>query len=206
MTAPRNTPLAAKRRDTTPKRKIGASRGDAAGARKATNTITNATAALVDPNKPLTDKQRAFVKFWASGESIHSASAKAGYADGGTLAYRMVHMPNVLKLYNEERARYEQVTGMTFQKVVDMHLEAFEMAKLMAEPGAMVAAAREVGKMHGYYAPVEKKITITGNKALDRINALSDEDLLKLLEDEGDAPLTMIEDMSGSPTTQGEDE
>ena len=44
---------------------------------------------------------------------------------------------------------------MTRKKVMDMLLESYDMAKLMAEPASMVSAAREIEKMCGYYAPVE---------------------------------------------------
>jgi len=66
---------------------------------------------------------------------------------------------------------------------MDMHLEAFEMAKLMSEPATMVSAAREVGKMCGYYAPVEHKlkVDITGNIMVDRLNSMSDAELLKVI-------------------------
>ena len=137
----------------------------------------------VSPDKPLTDKQKAFIKFWAEGESLTTAAVKAGYNDGPSIAYRMARMPNVLALKAKYEAKYEEAAQMTRKKVMDMHLEAFEMAKLMAEPATMVSAAREVGKMCGYYAPVEHKIKvdITGNIILDRMNSMSDAELLKVI-------------------------
>ena len=47
----------------------------------------------------------------------------------------------------------------------------------------MVAAAREVGKMCGYYAPVEHKmkVDVTGNIVVDKLNSMSDAELLKLI-------------------------
>ena len=98
-------------------------------------------AEVISPDKPLTEKQKAFVKFWAQGDSVTSASLRAGYSDGGTIAYRLVKMPNILKLYNEEKALYEEAAQITRKSVMDMHMEAFEMAKLMSEPSTMVAAA-----------------------------------------------------------------
>lgn len=153
-------------------------------------TTTTATAALVDPNKPLTEMQKLFVKYWAEGDSITAASHRAGYSDNATLAYRMVRMPNILALKAKYEKKYEDASQMTRKKVMDMHLEAFEMAKLMAEPATMVSAAREMGKMCGYYAPVEvkMKVDVTGNIVVDRLNSLSDAELLKVITS-GDAPL-----------------
>ena len=72
---------------------------------------------------------------------------------------------------------------MTRKKVMDMHLEAFDMAKMMAEPASMVSAAREIGRMCGYYEPVKQKIevSVNGQIAVKRLESMSDEDLLKLV-------------------------
>jgi phage terminase small subunit len=58
------------------------------------------------------------------------------------------------------------------------------MAKIQADPTAMIAGWREVGKMCGYYEPVKKQIdvNITGNVVMERLNRLSDSELLKLIE------------------------
>lgn len=152
--------------------------------RGALDTSTYEGAQQVDPNKPLTEKQKLFVKYWAQGESITSASARAGYGDGATFAYRMVRMPNVLALYEKEKAAYEASVGMTRKRVMEGLLEAVELAKLMAEPAAMVSGWREIGKMCGYYEPVKKTIDVTlnGNVVLDRLEKLSDAELLKLIQ------------------------
>ncbi len=175
--------LSAKRVDTTPKKSKNTAGTTPAAARKNIDTSTNAGAELVDPNKPLTEKQSLFVKYWAEGESISSASARAGYNDAATFAYRMTKMPNVLALYSQIKAKYEEAGQMTRKKVMDMLIESYDMAKLLAEPSTMVAAAREVGKMCGYYAPTEHKmkIDVTGNVVVDRLNNMSDAELLKLI-------------------------
>jgi phage terminase small subunit len=179
------------REDTTPKprpAKRGVNKGGNIAAARARGTDTsNLSAAeiagVIDPDKPLTDKQKLFVKFWAEGESIPSASARAGYNDSAAIAYRMVKYPNVLKLYHEIKAKYEEASQMTRQKVMDGLLEGIEMAKLMAEPSTMISGWREVGKMCGYYAPVEHKmkVDVTGNIVVDRLNSLSDAELLKVI-------------------------
>lgn len=184
-TRPESILISRKREDTTPKPKSntkGSKKGTAV-ARQYKDTSSYEGAESVDPDKPLTEKQKLFVKFWAEGNSISSASAQAGYNDGAAIAYRMVRMPNVLRLYNEYKLKYEQVSDMSRKKVMDMLLESYEMAKLMAEPSTMVAAAREVGKMCGYYAPVEArvKLDVSGNIVHQRLNSLSDAELLELI-------------------------
>ena len=173
---------------TKPRRKNGVNKDTARSglqARKGIDTSTGAGAALVDPNKPLTDKQRLFVKFWAQGESIISASMRAGYNDGATYAYRMVRMPNILKLYRAEKEAYEAAAQMTRKKVMDGLLEGIEMAKLVSEPASVISGWREIGKMCGYYEPVTRKldITVNGNVVMERMNRLSDAELLKLIQE-----------------------
>lgn len=149
------------------------------------DTSTYAAAAMVDENKPLTQMQKDFVREWAKGESILSASTRAGYHDSGTYAYRMVRMPNILRLYNEEKAKYEEAAGMTRKKVMDGLMEGIEMAKLLGEPASVISGWREVGKMCGYYEPVRRKldITVNGNVVMERMNRLSDAELLKMIEE-----------------------
>lgn len=208
MTARSTNPVSqarsAKREDTTPKKHVvtGTNRdgqkGVAAARSRGIDTSSKAGAAQISPDKPLTEKQRLFVKFWAEGETIKTASLKAGYSDGAQMAYRMVYMPNVLALKAQLSAKYEEEAQMTRKKVMDMHMEAYEMSKLMAEPATMVAAAREIGKLCNYYAPVEHrvKVDITGNIILDRMNSLSDAELLKVISADVQKSMPILEDFS----------
>lgn len=202
-TRPESIAMTAKKNDTTPKEKTRrgirgldpkATIGEARS--RGIDTSTNAGARSVSPDKPLTEKQKLFVKHWAEGESITSASLRAGYNDGASVAYRMVQMPNVLALKAKYAAAYEEVSQMTRKKVMDMHMEAYDMARLMAEPATMVSAAREIGKMCGYYAPVEHrvKVDVTGNIILDRMNSLSDAELLKVIS-AGTPTLEMVDEV-----------
>lgn len=153
------------------------------------NTSDMPSAAAANPDRPLTTKMKDFVKYWAQGETILSASLRAGYSDNGTFAYRLAKDPAILKVYHAEKEAYEAAVGMTRQKVMEGLLEAVEMAKIQADPTAMIAGLREVGKMCGYYEPVKKQveINITGNVVMERLNRLSDSDLLKLIEQQGAA-------------------
>ena len=161
----------------------GGERGlEVARARGKSNS-TNAGAASIDVDKPLTEMQKLFVKYWAEGDSITGASARAGYSDNATYAYRMVRQPNILALKAQYEQKYEAACQMTRKKVMDMHMEAFEMAKLLSEPASMVSAARELGKMCGYYAPVEvkMKVDVQGNIVANQLNSMTDAELLEAI-------------------------
>ena len=156
-----------------------------AAVRVHTNTSTMAAAASVDPDKPLTEQQRLFAMFWAQGDSVPNAMARAGYSTAQySYGYRMQKMPNVLALYHEEKRKYEEAAQMTRKKVMDMLLEAYDAAKLTSEPASMVSAAREIGRMCGYYEPTKTtlEISVNGSISVDRMNRLSDEELLKIIE------------------------
>lgn len=151
--------------------------------KSASNIPTAEIADSVDPNKPLTEKAKLFVKFWAQGESIPSASARAGYGDGATYAYKLARFPQAVALYNEEKRLYEEASQMTRKKVMDGLLEGIEMAKLMAEPASVINGWKTVGQMCGYFEPVKKKVEITvkGQIAMQKMELLSDEQLLAML-------------------------
>ena len=147
------------------------------------NLTIEEMAEVISPDKPLTEKQRLFVQYWAQGDSIPGASRRAGYNDSAAVAYRMVKMPNILALKAKYEAEWQETGQMTRQKVMDGMMESIEMAKLMAEPASMIAGWREIGKICGYYAPVEHrvKVDVTGNAILDRMDSLSDAELLKII-------------------------
>ena len=178
-TAPKTKPVKA----TRPRAK-DQDTGRRVAVRSAVNTSTMAAAALVPVDKPLTTQQREFVKHWAAGDSIPNAMARAGYNDQPSYGYRMAKMPNILALYNEEKRLYEEASQMTRKRVMDMLVDAYDMAKLMSEPASMVSAAREVGKMCGYYEPVKTQVNVTvnGQVSIDRMSRLSDDELLKIIE------------------------
>lgn len=170
---------------------------------KGKDTSSAAGAAEVDIDKPLTDMQKLFVQHWAKGDSITSATLRAGYSDDG-VGYRLVRQPNVLRYKAEFEKKYEAAGQMTRKKVMDMLVESYEMAKLMSEPASMVSAAREVGKLCGYYAPVETriKLDVSGSVVHRQMVVMSDAELLKMIEDGATTPL--LTDESNELSADGE--
>lgn len=171
-----------------------------AAVRKATNTGTMKAAASVSPDKPLTEKQLLFAREYARGNSVANAMARAGYSTADySLGYRLIKMPNVLKVIDAERRAFEEENAMSRRKVMDMLLESYDMAKLSAEPASMVSAAREIGRLCGYYEPrkVQLDVTVQGSIAMGRLNALSDAELLRLIESGGSG--TLLEGPESAP-------
>ena len=149
----------------------------------AVNTSTMAAAASVSPDKPLTEKQKAYALARARGETVPNAMAAAGYNEQVSYGYRLDKMPNVQALIRQEQALYAEAAQIDRKKVIDMQLEAYEMAKTMAEPSTMVAAAREIGKICGLYEPKKVEINVSGQvqHEIHRFEAMSDAELLEVL-------------------------
>lgn len=151
--------------------------------RAANNTTTMAAAAAVSPDKPLTEKQKLYAVARARGESVPNAMAAAGYNEQVSYGYRLDKMPNVQRLIQKEQALYAEAAQIDRKKVIDMQLEAYEMAKTMAEPATMVAAAREIGKICGLYEPKKVEVSVNGSiqHEMHRLDSMSDAELLEFL-------------------------
>jgi hypothetical protein len=168
--------------------------------RASVSTSTNAGAALVPVDKPLTELQIKFLRHYSQGETVATAMHLAGYNDQPSYGYRILKMPNALALLGRFQEEYRQASQMTKKKVIDMQLEAYEMSKLMAEPSSMVAAAREIGKLCGFYEPKRVEISLTGGSARKQLETLSSEDLEALIakaEQQAAGELTLLEQVDG---------
>lgn len=138
--------------------------------------------------RPLTDMQRMFVRYWAGGETPRTAAIMAGYSEtSSAIGWKMSRDPAILAMYREEKKLYEEQAAVTRKEVIDKLREAYDHAKMVDEPSAMVAAAREMGKMCGFYEP-EVKITVNlhGDKLVEKLSSLTDEQLIEIAEKGGE--------------------
>lgn len=137
--------------------------------------------------RPLTERQRMFVRYWAQGETPRTAAVMAGYSETSSrMGWTLSHDPAILALYREEKKLYEEAAQLSRAKVMTMLKDAYDHAKLIDEPATMVAAARELGKMAGYYEPDKKIIAVVGGKVAEQMLRMTDEELLKIIEEKGD--------------------
>lgn len=182
----------------------------AAQQRGKTNTNLRALAVSGDsknPDKPLTEMQRQFVKYHASGMNVTQSLLAAGFKNAQGTHSRITNHPAVQKALAIERQKYEEASQMSRKKVVDGLLEAIEMAKLVSEPSSMVAGWREIAKLCGYYAPVTKHVAISlsAQGFESRLKQLSDDELAKLAQGETiEGEIVTVED--GNSAEDDEDE
>ena len=159
-----------------------------------------------NPNKHVTDKQRALARAMAlPGMTPAAASRFAGYNDGGGLAYKMQHDPAFQNLLRAEREAYAKTNGMTCKRVIDGFLRAVELAEVKTDSIAMTAAWREIGRLCGYYAPkvVKHEISVHGEALKQRLREMSDDELLALNRGEAEpleGAFEVIEDGNAGPS------
>jgi hypothetical protein len=78
-----------------------------------------------------------------------------------------------------------KASGISRKRVLEGFLEAIELAKIQADPSAMIAGWREIGRMCGYYEPEKKEISLSvdASALYNRLRELPDEVLLRIVEE-----------------------
>lgn len=133
--------------------------------------------------RELSKQQAIFVAARERGVPRRESAIMAGYkvdesGKGPAQVEKSKAVSTALALARQELA---QKTGITKEEVLQGLKDAAEMARVMADPQAMVRAFSEIGKMLGFYEP-EKKVVEhqVGKQTMEALRMLSDEELLKL--------------------------
>lgn len=138
-----------------------------------------------DATQALTERQRMFVHHFVHDKLTQTAAARAaGFSGPGPAAVTLMKNPKVIAAIAEERLEYAQASAMTKKKVIDGFAEAIDMARLLSDPTAMISGWREIGKMCGLYdaQKTEIKVSVGGRVLIQRLNSMTDEQLLELAE------------------------
>lgn len=93
------------------------------------------------------------------------AAKRAKYKDPKSSASKLLRTPELQKRIGEINNMKRQEFSISRAKVQQGISDAIEMARLQADPVAMIRGFQEVNKMCGYYAPEEKRITLTDNQS-----------------------------------------
>jgi phage terminase small subunit len=132
----------------------------------------------------LTEKQKKYVEKRLDGESQAKSALIAGYSDHPSACTTPEKSEKVKQALALARSELSSATQIKRADVIEMLMEAYDMAKLGAEASSMVAAAREIGKMLGFYEPETVKLELTGDQAQlqTRLRTLTDEELLQIAQ------------------------
>jgi hypothetical protein len=84
-----------------------------------------------------------------------------------------------------EQRLLAKASGISRKRVMEGFLEAIELAKIQADPSAMIAGWREIGRMCGYYEPERKEFTfsVDASALYNKLRELPDEVLLRIVEE-----------------------
>lgn len=133
----------------------------------------------------LTEQQIEYVENRLDGKSKAEAAKSAGYSSTNTNPELSTKVKNALALARSELSTASQIKRAD---VIEMLMEAYDMAKITAESSAMTAAAREIGKMLGFYEPETIKVELSHGQANmhNRLRMMSDEELLRIASGEAE--------------------
>jgi hypothetical protein len=69
------------------------------------------------------------------------------------------------------------------ENVLQRLLEAFELAREMGQPAAMVSAARELGRLMGFYQPIQTNLarSVSDSKLQVQLGAMTDGELFQMI-------------------------
>lgn len=133
-------------------------------------------------------KQDSFARHYALTGNASEAARLAGYAEKSAKvsACRLLTKDNnVQSAVRTYRYEIENSMAMSRDRVIEGLLEAVAMARAQADPGAMIAAFREIAKICGYYTPertLKVDINIEAKRFIDKLETLSDAELVALVE------------------------
>ena len=133
----------------------------------------------------LTAKQAKFVAEYLVDSNGTRAAVAAGYGVAGArvAACRTLANDNVQKALQARQSADATRLSIRRDGVVKGLLEAFTMAKEMRNPAAMVSAARECGRLMGFYAPEVRHVAVDRGigGVRGRFEAMSDAELAAIV-------------------------
>lgn len=114
------------------------------------------------------------------GHRESDALRAAGYHPSN--AANVIRHEGVQELLAEARAEITDLTTIKRLDVLNMFLEAINMARTMADPANMINGADKIAKMMGYYAPEVKKIehSLDHDALKTKFQQMTDEELMEL--------------------------
>lgn len=140
----------------------------------------------------LTPRQARFIEEFLVDANGTQAAIRAGTAPAGAhvWACRTLKDPKVAAELKRRQEADSERLQVSRESVVIKLQAAYELAAEMQEPAAMVSAARELGRLFGFYAPIQARVDLSASEGrlLEQIGGLSDGELFRLIaEAEGQA-------------------
>ena len=136
----------------------------------------------------LTERQRLFCEHYV-GAGRHCAALAArlaGYAPGCShvTGCQLLKKPKIAATVRGLEEAVAREMGVSRQALIAQLVAAADFARELKEPSSMISAYRTVAQICGYYRHEEEKPMKAGDggEVLDRLNRLSDKELVDLIE------------------------
>lgn len=133
----------------------------------------------------LTPRQRLFVDEYVLCNNASEAARRAGYSErtARAIACEILTKPDVQEAIRAVKAENAARLDLTRQDVLAGILEAIEVARVMADPTAMLAGYRDLARMCGFNEPEVHRLAANpdASAVLARLSAMPDEELAALV-------------------------
>lgn len=114
------------------------------------------------------------------GHNQVDAARAAGYHP--STATSVMRNEEVQLMLAEARKEITDISTIKRIDVLNVFLDAIEMARTLADPAQMINGAKEVGKMLGFYEPekVDIKLSMDSNVLAAKMRQMTDDELYEL--------------------------
>ncbi len=138
------------------------------------------TKAQREKSAVIEQKHKVFADAILEGQSEAGAARIAGYHP--STAKNVMRQEEVQEYIAEGRRQVGDISTIKRLDILNIFIEAIDMARTLADPAQMINGAKEAGKMLGYYEPETIKHVLTTDQAAlsNKIKALSDDELLEM--------------------------
>ncbi|MCI0411096.1 MAG: hypothetical protein L0191_21445, partial [Acidobacteria bacterium] len=132
----------------------------------------------------LTEAQAKYVEARGMGLVPKRAVKHAGLTGSSKTVDAYENNPLVVAAVNALLAQNAEESRMTRKKVMDLALEAINMARTIEDPTAMLRGVQELNKMLGFYAPESKNIVLSAKREGERakLALMTEQELIEMTE------------------------
>lgn len=135
---------------------------------------------IVTKQAEIKAKHETFANAIMEGANKSDAARIAGYHPGN--ASQVMRQEDVQLHLAKAREEITNATTIKRLDVLNIFLEAIDMARTLADPANMINGADKIAKMMDYYAPETKRIELTMDQSVlhSKLRQLSDAELMDL--------------------------
>jgi hypothetical protein len=135
---------------------------------------------IVAKQAEIKERNQAYADALVTGASKTDAARAAGIHP--SYLKNQLRQDEIQTMVNEARSELRSISTITKLDVLDIMIEAVDMARTLADPAQMINGAREVGRMMGFYEPELIKIehSVNHNVMATKFKQMTDDELFAI--------------------------